>query len=311
MSAIERDDLRHGNRRLRLWLAGLLNLVTPGLGLFYDGLFWPGLVTAGLCVAGILVLIFLPLWGAFSFPLLIGILLLEGLVFLVSLVWAVLAAWRRRSTPLRFWNDFYGLMFITFAVAAAIEVPWQLVGLPIEAFSIPAGSMAPSLLPGDQLMALHWDRLHRAPRRGEIVIFKLHGTRIDYVKRVVGLPGDTVQLKDNVVIVNGQALRQKPLGDVIYPGFDSSFSKTQMFEETSLDGLTYRILYDPARGGPGSNTQVFVVPPGHVFFLGDNRENSQDSRFNEVGFIPVTDFRAHPLFFYYTANLDRIGADVQ
>ncbi|QJD17010.1 signal peptidase I [Paracoccus sanguinis] len=194
-----------------------------------------------------------------------------------------------------------------------------------QPFWIPSGSMKDTLLIGDFLfvnkMAYGYSRhscpfslcpitgriLERAPERGDVVVFR-HPTRgVDFVKRVIGLPGDTVQLVGGQVILNGQPLPQTPNGVFSEPKLPQGPGRTlprcwnepvpeggtcekQRFTETLPNGVAHDVL-NILDGWPLDDTPVFTVPAGNYFFMGDNRDNSEDSRVPAIagglGFVPA------------------------
>ena len=186
-------------------------------------------------------------------------------------------------------------------------------------FNIPSGSMEPTLLIGDYLFVSKFSygysrysfpidlsfisgRLWEGdgPERGDIAVFRPPrepGT--DYIKRVIGLPGDRIQMRDGVLYINDEAVKREPAGE--WEGRDR-FGRpgVEQYRETLPNGVSY-ITLDQTENGPGDNTRVFEVPPGHYFFMGDNRDNSQDSRFlnGSVGFVPAENLvgRAEIIFF--------------
>lgn len=169
-----------------------------------------------------------------------------------------------------------------------------------QPFSVPSSAMAPTLEPGDYLWASKFaygysnfslpfghvlptfTYAKSAPRRGDVVVFRLPSDpSVEYIKRIVGLPGDRVQIKDGVTYLNGTALARTAAGD--YPG-GADFKGGHLFTETLPDGRNYVVL-DSADDPSTDNTDEVTVPRGHYFVMGDNRDNTNDSRFG-VGFVP-------------------------
>ena len=147
--------------------------------------------------------------------------------------------------------------------------------------------------------------LGRKPKLGDVVVFRHPKTGVDYIKRLVGLPGDKVQLREGVLYINGEEAKQRevePFIEVMEPqgpmrltprcangtvGFGGQCSK-ERFVETFPNGIEHSIL-NIAHGQGSDDTAVYTVPEDHYFFVGDNRDNSLDSRFlsgNGVGFVP-------------------------
>ncbi len=178
--------------------------------------------------------------------------------------------------------------------------------LAFEPFSIPSGSMKPSLLVGDYLFvskyaygfsrySFPWqlvpipDRvLGRDPERGDIAVFKFPpNPKSDYIKRIIGLPGDTVQIRDGVLYLNEVAVPRSALGEEQVTDRNGITHTYQVFRETLPNGRQWRV-YDATPNGALDNTAVYRVPEGHYFGLGDNRDQSSDSRIlDRVGFIPA------------------------
>jgi signal peptidase I len=139
------------------------------------------------------------------------------------------------------------------------------------------------------------------PKRGDIVFFRPPrepGT--DYIKRVIGLPGDKIQVQNGELYINGTKVQREAAGDWEGEGRFGDPTPIPQYRETLDNGASY-ITLDMMENGPGDNTKVFTVPPDHYFLMGDNRDNSQDSRFLDgpVGFVPAENLvgRAEIIFF--------------
>ena len=201
----------------------------------------------------------------------------------------------------------------------ALLIAMVIRSLFVEPFHIPSGSMVPSLLVGDYLFVTKWDYgysrhsfpfslapfsgriIETAPKRGDIVVFKNpEDNRTDYIKRVMALPGETVQMKEGRLYINGQLIERKTLG--VYE--DTSSGQPRMlvlYEETLPEGQKHQILeFDDTRAL--DDTGLITVPEGTFFAMGDNRDNSKDSRALSVGVIPFENLVGKARFIFYSNN---------
>ncbi len=164
-------------------------------------------------------------------------------------------------------------------------IVFLLRGFLVEPFRIPSGSMIPSLYIGDFILVNKFSygiRLPVAnskiididdPQRGDVVVFRYpRDPSIDYIKRVVGLPGDHIAYYNKILYVNGQAVKRKFVSKFEGPGEDHRAN--EYIED--LNGVKHNMLLLPAR--PGLDAE-YIVPEGHYFMMGDNRDNSNDSRY--------------------------------
>jgi signal peptidase I len=144
------------------------------------------------------------------------------------------------------------------------------------------------------------------PKRGDVAVFKYpQDLNIDYIKRVIGLPGDHIQMKHGVLFINGAEVKKERVEDFVDPqGEAGGGSAVKQFRETLPNGITYTVL-DIQDEGDADNTDEYVVPADHYFMMGDNRDNSQDSRYlDKVGYVPIENFvgRADVIFFSFQSG---------
>jgi len=186
-----------------------------------------------------------------------------------------------------------------------------------QPFNIPSGSMKATLLVGDYLFVSKYSygyshfslpfspplfsgRIFASPpERGDVVVFRLpKDTSTDYIKRVIGLPGDKIQMIDGVLHINGQAIKRERADDFIETEEVARATPVKRWRETLPNGVSYYAL-DLVENGFADNTQVYTVPAGEYFMMGDNRDNSTDSRFSQVGTVPFENIvgRAQIIFF--------------
>ena len=145
--------------------------------------------------------------------------------------------------------------------------------------------------------------LFTEPERGDVAVFKLpRDNRTDYIKRLIGLPGDSIQVRNGILHVNGKPVIRQRAKDYIVSDSVGNVHRTAQFDETLPNGVTHRILEFSDQGG-GDNTPVYKVPEGHYFAMGDNRDRSKDSRFlNDVGFVPMENLVGRATMIFFSVN---------
>lgn len=204
----------------------------------------------------------------------------------------------------------------TLLVAGIIAISFRSVVA--EPFNIPSGSMIPTLLVGDYLFVSKYSYgysrysfpfgiapingrvFEDTPQRGDVAVFRLPSNpSVDYIKRVIGLPGDVVQVKQGILHLNNTPVNRRLIGTVQPSSLQSTVDT--VYRETLPDGREHMIqevndiqLFD--------NTQAFTIPEGHYFMMGDNRDNSRDSRSSSVGVVPIENFIGKAQFIFFSVD---------
>ena len=172
-----------------------------------------------------------------------------------------------------------------------------------QPFYIPSSSMEPNLLVGDRLFVAKYEYgysrhsfpfspkftnkrfVAKKPSRGDVIVFKTPAdNRTDYIKRLIGLPGDTIQMKDGEIFLNNKKIKRRSIKITKEINCGKQAINVNAFEESLPNGKKYIAVYRD--DGTMMNTDMFVVPDDHYFFMGDNRDCSKDSRFlSSVGYV--------------------------
>jgi signal peptidase I len=192
---------------------------------------------------------------------------------------------------------------ILYALALAFLIRFAFA----QPFRIPSGSMQPTLLVGDYIVVTKWSYGYSrfstapftflpdgrifgsAPKRGDVAVFRpTHQQDKDFIKRVIGLPGDRIQMRDGALYINDQPVKREYLGKRRFVDQSGLPTEIDTYVETLPNGVSFT-TFDKEASGLVDNTSVFEVPQGHYFMMGDDRDNSDDSRAS-VGFVPFDHF---------------------
>ncbi len=254
-----------------------------------------------------------------------------SLVVGVTTLWTLVMAWLMFAgvQNFGFWraviSAVIGWAAATLAVIILCALPFRTFAF--QPFNIPSGSMKPTLQVGDYLfvskypygytrysLPFSWPLfsgriLAAEPKRGDVVVYRLpKDDRVDYISRVVGLPGDRIQMVNGELRINGEPVKRERADDFVETE-DGRTVKVKRWRETLPDGVTYETL-DLLDNGFLDNTQQYQVPAGHYFMMSDNRDNATDSRvLNQVGYVPFENIVGRAAMIFYPAG--RFGTMVR
>lgn len=289
----------------RWWIAALLAVLFPYVGYIYLGRLWRA-VAAGLFFA----LSSYVSYGGFGglaatpgvLPFLYGLEIVAAAIFLID---SVLIAVRSRyyaTQRYNLWWVYLGLATVGSGVVVAAGLFSS-----VHTFSIPASSMMPALLVGDHIVVDLKAYEVQEPSRGDVVIFYLPYTDSWGVKRLVGMPGDRVEMIDGVFHLDGEPAEREKADDCSI--VDPQISRA-CFRETLPSGISYKIL-DLDQDSSLDNTEIFEIPPGHYYMLGDNRDRTDDSRFERFGPVPRGNIVGKATGILWSRSPSRIGTSIE
>lgn len=297
------------------WLAAIFSFFRPGLGQLYNG---DGKKAALLYASTYVV--FFALFGLFyfrlfSWPLFLVYLSFFGISSVTIVIWSCRDAFRgatRSHSPLRAkWFTHAGACVLWLVAERFLPPDFRIIREWFyEPFVVPTENMLPTILVGDRF---YLDK-RLSPndiRRGTIIAFHPpHAPDVVFVKRVIGLPGDTLEMKDGVVnhVGQGRALLVEKAPAEIVPGYEES-EEASLYTEHLAGAAPHsiRLFKKPFAGS--RDFGPIQVPPGGLFVMGDNRDNSRDSR--AWGLVPIQNVIGTPLFIWFSRHKERLGLELK
>ena len=300
------ENIKH--RRLP-WLAVVLSLIMAGLGHIYCGRFVKGLVLT------FLTCIFVPvLFGRLSVSnSSVRIAVIIAALFASSGVWlvAIIDSWyTARHTAegytLKDYNRWYVyVLLVLMGTGGSTQIAFNVRKTLLEAFRVPVASNYPTIVPNDRFLANKLAYKNSDPKRGDLIVFlNPEDRRINYIKRVVAIAGDTVEIKDGQLYVNDEKLQRQKLAqstlDNIRVEVRGEPLEGDVFVETNGNAKYKIFLARPPHDTTSSDFAKIKVPEHHCFVLGDNRNLSQDSR--HFGPVPLATVKGRADYLYWPAK---------
>jgi len=299
----QESECRH---KRRPFVAVVLSLMMAGLGQIYCGRIIRGLVFALLCTVPFVVIAGLFIHEA---AVKLSLILITGFVSVVALV-AIIDSWylARHTKPeyeLKDYNRWYVYLLLwLISIGGSTTHSLYFRDNYMQAFRVPTASSYPTLLLGDRFLANKLAYRDKDPKRGDLVVFvNPQNRRVNFVKRVVALAGDTVEIKDNDLYINGQKLVRTRIDDSMLSEIKVEPSgrilKGNVYEETN-NGAKYKICFTSGVGLESADFAGATVPQYHCFVLGDNRNSSEDSR--HYGSVPLATIKGRADYLYWPAK---------
>jgi signal peptidase I len=299
-------------KKRRAWLAALLSLLLPGLGQLYNRQ-----VRLALVLIAINLILSVP--GKWFFaavsagvvvPAYVVALLAALAYFVFAIAQAAIHARRVKSISLAWFNRWYVYLGL-YVFLVIVEGVASLAPVPsIDAYNSPSSSMSPTLVEGDYYQTRTLAFAGRLPERGEIAVFRPPSEpEVDFVKRIIGLPGDRIQFRQGRLYINDILVDRVELPPEEASSLPHYRPDDRIYREV-LPGGASHLISEIGDDEQLDNTPEFLVPAEHVLVLGDNRDRSNDSR-GSLGFIPLANLHDKPLFIYWSGDKSRIGKLVE
>jgi len=301
------EQVVHNRNKRRIWLAVLLSLIMPGLGQVYCGRLKRGLVLNFLNILPLPIII-----GLFSLSnspalmqIVIALILAGGIVQLTAIIDSAFLANRSAGYQLKDYNSpvVYALL-VLIVTGGSIGSALYIRDQGLEAFRVPTASCYPTIVPNDRILANKNAYNRNDPERGDLVVhicpFDRHW---NYIKRIIAVAGDTVEMKDGRLYVNSQKLPRRKLPESTLENIRITVEEKplegEVFEETN-GNVKYNIfLAESPHDKTTGDFEKITVPEHNCFVLGDNRNLSRDSR--DFGPIPLATIKGRADYIYWPA----------
>jgi signal peptidase I len=302
------EQVLQNRYKRHIWLAILLSLIMPGLGQVYCGRLKRGLVLNFLNILPLPIII-----GLFSLSdspslmlIAIALILAGGIVQLTAIIDSAFLAKRSAGYRLKDYNSpFVYVLLVLIVTGGGVGSALYLRSQRLEAFRVPAASCYPTIFPNDRILVNKNAYKKNDPQRGDLVVhIDPLDRHINYIKRIVAIAGDTVEMKDNRLYINGQELPRRKLPESAFDNIRIAVKgqplEGEFFEETN-GNAKYNIFLSASSGNKKTGEfEKITVPEHHCFVLGDNRNDSIDSR--QFGPIPLATIKGRADYIYWPAK---------
>jgi signal peptidase I len=302
------EQVLQNRYKRHIWLAILLSLIMPGLGQVYCGRLKRGLVLNFLNILPLPIIS-----GLFSLSdspslmqIAIALLLAGGTVQLTAIIDSAFLAKRSAGYQLKDYNSpLVYVLLVLIVTGGGIGSALYLRSQRLEAYRVPAASCYPTIMPNDRILANKNAYKRNDPQRGDLVVhicpFDRHS---NYIKRIVAVAGDTVEMKDNRLYINGRELPRRKLPESEFDNIRITVKgqplEGEFFEETNGNAKYNVFLSEPRYDKTIGDFEEIKVPEHHCFVLGDNRNDSRDSR--QFGPIPLAIIKGRADYIYWPAK---------
>ena len=292
--------LKLGMKKRIPFIASILSFFCPGLGQIYNSQIKFGFIVFATAyfIMGLSVINNYFIYIFFTFGWII--------IWIFSIIYAFIKAIKIKKAQLTKFNKW--ILYLFFILVGYLYVSMLVLpNIKFQNFSMPASSMNPTLIVGDYIVVNKNYYKNNDPEYGDLVVFKTPtDNRTDYIKRLIGIPGDTIQFIDGDIYLNGNQILKTIKSDNEFLYCGSQKIQVTTFNEKLPNGKIYSASY--SKDHSYQNSDKYLVPEDYYFFLGDNRDCSKDSRFlSEFGYVPRENILHKLYMIYWSGDKSRIG----